>query len=297
MEKPNAVRDALNEWKRDIQAGQNGGAGHWPIPEMFKRIDFILAIPAPQPNAGLREKMLAILEKVEWIHLIPWDADINECLVCAAEGKHQNEHKSNCELKRVKDSLGLLAGSDKGEDTEHISVGFHPVKNVIQYFVGGIGRECSIAEARDIGKLFLHQADKLEKFPRPDGEAEIQKAPAAKDLESLERAAELALLYLTNGRISWAGKDVGLVVSLICDHFRDNGKQGKIDEILNAPRFEAAQPDASPGAPSLTHEQAYAEIRDTLADSMLNTAQKKAFVISILEGKLANPPKFGGYNG
>lgn len=62
-------------------------------------------------------------------------------------------------------------------------------------------------------------------------------------------------------------------------------------------RLTAAQPDASPGAPSLTYEQAYAEIRDTLADSMLNTAQKKAFVISILEGKLANPPKFGGYNG
>lgn len=56
-------------------------------------------------------------------------------------------------------------------------------------------------------------------------------------------------------------------------------------------------PPPTPKPASLTHEQAWAEIRDTMADSMLNQDQKRAFVISILQGRLANPPKFGGYNG
>jgi hypothetical protein len=37
-------------------------------------------------------------------------------------------------------------------------------------------------------------------------------------------------------------------------------------------------------------EQAWAEIRDTFADSMLNQSQKETFVKSILSGVLANPP-------
>ena len=36
-------------------------------------------------------------------------------------------------------------------------------------------------------------------------------------------------------------------------------------------------------------EQAYIEIRDTFADKLLNTEQKKNFVIAILKGQLANP--------
>lgn len=63
------------------------------------------------------------------------------------------------------------------------------------------------------------------------------------ELESLERAAELALLYLTNGRIQWTGKDVGLVVDLICDYFRANNKQGKIDEILSQGEAKGETPN------------------------------------------------------
>lgn len=36
--------------------------------------------------------------------------------------------------------------------------------------------------------------------------------------------------------------------------------------------------------------QAWLEIRDTMADKLLNMAQKEAFVKSILQGQLANPP-------
>lgn len=44
-------------------------------------------------------------------------------------------------------------------------------------------------------------------------------------------------------------------------------------------------------------EQAWREISDTMSDKMLNPTQKKQFVIAILKGQLANPPKLGGYNG
>ena len=38
-------------------------------------------------------------------------------------------------------------------------------------------------------------------------------------------------------------------------------------------------------------DQAWAEIRDTMADKLLNVEQKKTFVISILKGQLAHPPE------
>ena len=44
-------------------------------------------------------------------------------------------------------------------------------------------------------------------------------------------------------------------------------------------------------------EQAWNEIQGVMMDDMLNLTQKRAFVISILKGQLANPPKLGGYNG
>lgn len=60
-------------------------------------------------------------------------------------------------------------------------------------------------------------------------------------------------------------------------------KEGNVPATLRS-----AGPSAS-GSEWL--EQAWLEIRDAMADNMLNQAQKKAFVISILKGQLANPPK------
>lgn len=42
-----------------------------------------------------------------------------------------------------------------------------------------------------------------------------------------------------------------------------------------------------------TADQAWAEIRDTMADTILNMKQKEAFVRSVLSGILANPPAAG----
>jgi len=42
-------------------------------------------------------------------------------------------------------------------------------------------------------------------------------------------------------------------------------------------------------------EQAWNEVQGTMMDTMLNTAQRKAFVFSILNGTLANPPQYSGY--
>lgn len=106
-------------------------------------------------------------------------------------------------------------------------------------------------EARDLDALELIAASPLTKglvAYAKELKAAAQ-APAARplDLESLERAAELALLYLTNGRLQWAGKDIGLVVSLICDYFRANGKQGKIDEIMGQGEAKGETPKGPEG--------------------------------------------------
>jgi hypothetical protein len=47
----------------------------------------------------------------------------------------------------------------------------------------------------------------------------------------------------------------------------------------------------------VTIEQAWNEISGAMGDTILNPTQKRAFVIAILKGQLANPPKMGGYNG
>lgn len=52
--------------------------------------------------------------------------------------------------------------------------------------------------------------------------------------------------------------------------------------------YKSRQP-ALVQSPTPSLEQSWAGIRDTMADSLLNEEQKKAFVISILRGRLANP--------
>lgn len=55
-------------------------------------------------------------------------------------------------------------------------------------------------------------------------------------------------------------------------------------------RCDEGVPATPTGDPQPGLEHAWAEIRDTMADTILNQDQKKAFVISILKGQLANPP-------
>lgn len=70
----------------------------------------------------------------------------------------------------------------------------------------------------------------------------------------------------------------------------------KINNNPKTRRILAAR--ATPAEPTKGFlDQAWREISDTMADKMLNPTQKKAFVIAILKGQLANPPKYGGYNG
>lgn len=71
----------------------------------------------------------------------------------------------------------------------------------------------------------------------------------------------------------------------------DLAKAGYAITPLRSPSREVNAPATR------TEDQAFAEIRDVFADTMLNMAQRKTFVISILRGQLANPPNFGGYNG
>lgn len=43
-------------------------------------------------------------------------------------------------------------------------------------------------------------------------------------------------------------------------------------------------------------EQAWREVQGVMLDNMLNTSQRRTFILSILNGQLANPPKYTGYN-
>lgn len=43
-------REALETWKRSIQAGRNAGATHWEIPDIISRIDEILAQDKQAPK-------------------------------------------------------------------------------------------------------------------------------------------------------------------------------------------------------------------------------------------------------
>lgn len=65
-----------------------------------------------------------------------------------------------------------------------------------------------------------------------------------------------------------------------CENIRKlNAELRAVENLLDMPKKDFADMN-----------QSWAEIRDTLSDNMLNTSQKRVFVISILRGQLANPP-------